>query len=120
MSEKSPGLTLTPISHAVLTRTAGEDYFWIPTEPRDDNDKLLRAWFKRTLADRHLDDQRPTILLADLGDFFGVVFGGLDSGRKDAGNRVILNTIAFQFSKKDGDRYTIGCWINETITVRFY
>ena len=29
-------------------------------------------------------------------------------------------SIAFQFSKKDGDRYTIGCWINETITVRFY
>jgi tetratricopeptide (TPR) repeat protein len=29
-------------------------------------------------------------------------------------------SIAFQFNKKDGDRYTIGCWINETVTVRFY
>jgi tetratricopeptide (TPR) repeat protein len=28
-------------------------------------------------------------------------------------------SISFQFGKKEGDRYTIGCWINETITVRF-
>ncbi len=29
-------------------------------------------------------------------------------------------SISFQFNYKEGDRYTIGCWINETVTVRFY
>lgn len=29
-------------------------------------------------------------------------------------------TIAFQFGYKEGDRYTIGCWINETVTVHFF
>ncbi|HAB35286.1 MAG TPA: hypothetical protein DCE58_01655 [Cryomorphaceae bacterium] len=28
-------------------------------------------------------------------------------------------SISFQFGKKEGDRYAIGCWINETVTVRF-
>lgn len=28
-------------------------------------------------------------------------------------------SISFQFNQKEGDRYTIGCWINETVTVRF-
>ena len=28
-------------------------------------------------------------------------------------------SISFQFNYKEGDRYTIGCWINETVTVRF-
>ena len=28
-------------------------------------------------------------------------------------------SISFQFGFKEGDRYSIGCWINETVTVRF-
>jgi tetratricopeptide (TPR) repeat protein len=28
-------------------------------------------------------------------------------------------SISFQFGYKEGDRYSIGCWINETVTVRF-
>ena len=28
-------------------------------------------------------------------------------------------SISFQFNYKEGDRYAIGCWINETVTVRF-
>ena len=28
-------------------------------------------------------------------------------------------SISFQLGWKEGDRYSIGCWINETITVRF-
>lgn len=27
--------------------------------------------------------------------------------------------VSFQLGKKDGDKYTIGCWINETITARW-
>jgi tetratricopeptide (TPR) repeat protein len=27
--------------------------------------------------------------------------------------------ISFQFGHKEGERYTIGCWINETVTVQF-
>lgn len=29
-------------------------------------------------------------------------------------------TVSFQFGHRDGESYTIGCWINETVTVRFY
>lgn len=34
------------------------------------------------------------------------------SGRPDKG-------ISFQFGHEEGERYTIGCWINETVTVSF-
>lgn len=29
-------------------------------------------------------------------------------------------TVSFQLNHSEGERYTIGCWINETVTVRFY
>ncbi|MDX5428482.1 MAG: hypothetical protein LPK46_08880 [Bacteroidota bacterium] len=28
-------------------------------------------------------------------------------------------SVAFQLNYKEGDKYTIGCWINETVTLRF-
>ncbi|MDX5428484.1 MAG: hypothetical protein LPK79_10315 [Bacteroidota bacterium] len=38
---------------------------------------------------------------------------------RDYEGRLPEISVAFQLNYKEGDKYTIGCWINETVTLRF-